>query len=53
MYSSSEDDDDTPADEILSPASSPQEQYHADALQQPSSKCAINTYVNLEVEEEE
>ena len=32
-YSSSEDDDDTPTDEILSPDSTPQVQYHVDALQ--------------------
>ena len=53
IYSSSKDDDDTPTDEIPSPNSTPQVQYHADALQQPSSKCILNTCVNLEEEEEE
>ena len=37
-HSSSEDDDDTPTDEIPSPNSMPQVQYHTDDLQQPSSK---------------
>ena len=52
-YSSSEDDDDTPTDEIPSPDSSQHVQYHTDALQQPSSNCTLNAYVNLEEEEEE
>ena len=52
-YSSSEDDDDTPTDVIPSPDSTPQVQYHADALLQPSSKYTLNAYVNLEEEEEE
>ena len=51
-YSSSEDDDDTPTDEIPSPDST-QVQYHIDALQQPSSKYTLNAHVNLEEEEEE
>ena len=52
-YSSSEDDDDTPTDEIPSPDSTPQVQYHIDALQQPSSKYILNVYVSLEEEGEE
>ena len=52
-YSSSEDDDDTPTDEIPSPDSTEQVQYHVDALQQPSSKYTLNMYVHLEEEEEE
>ena len=52
-YSSSEDDDDTPTDDIPSPDSMPQVQYHIDALQQMSSKCTLNEYVTLEEEEEE
>ena len=51
-YSSSEDDDDTPTEEIPSPDSTPV-QYHADAFQQPSSKYTLNAHVNLEEEEEE
>ena len=51
--SSSEEDDDTPTDEIPSPSSIPQVQYHIDAFQQPSSKYTLNVYVNLEEEEEE
>ena len=52
-YSSSEDDDNTPMDDIPSPDSTPQVQYHVDALQQPPSKYTLNAYVNLEEEEEE
>ena len=52
-HSSSEDDDDTTPDEITSPDSTPQVQYCIDALQQPSSKCTFNAYVNLEEEEED
>ena len=53
-YSSSEDDDDdhTPTDEIPPPDSTPQVQYHEDVLQQPSSKCTLNAYVNLEEEKD-
>ena len=52
-YSSSEDDDETPTDEIPSSDSTQQVQYCIDALQQPSSKCTLNAYVNLKEEEEE
>ena len=52
-YSSSQDDDNTPTDEIPSPDSTPQVQYHIGALQQPSSKYILNMYVHLEEEEEE
>ena len=52
-YSSSKDDDDTPTDETPSPDSTPQVQYCVDVLQQPSFKYTLNTYVNLEEEEEE
>ena len=52
-YSSSEDDDDTPTDEILFPNSTSQVQYSIDALQHPSSKCTLNVYVNLKEEEED
>ena len=52
-YSSSEEDDGTPTDEILSPDSIPQVQYHIDASPQLSSKYTINAYVHLEEEEEE
>ena len=52
-YSSSEDDNNTPADVIPSPDSTPQVQYCIDASQQPSSKYPLNVYVNLEEEEEE
>ena len=37
-YSSSEDDDDTPTNEISSPDCTPPVQYHVDALQQPPSE---------------
>ena len=43
--------DDIPTDEIPSPDSTPQVQYHIDALQQPSSKYTLNAYVNLEEED--
>ena len=52
-YSSSEDDDDTPTDEIPFPESATQVQYHVNTLQQPSSKYTLNAYVNLEEEEKE
>ena len=52
-YSSSEDDDGTSTDETSNPDSTPQVQYHIDALWQPSSKYSLNAYVNLEEEEEE
>ena len=52
IYSSSEEDD-TPTEVIPSPDSTSQLQYHVDAPQQPSSKCTLNTYVNLHEEEEE
>ena len=52
-FSSSEEDDDTPADEIPSPDSIPPMQYHLDTFQQPSSKYTLNMYVTLEEEEEE
>ena len=51
-YSSSEDNDDTPIDATSSPVSTSQVQYCIDALQQPSSRYTLNTYVNLEEEEE-
>ena len=51
IYSSSEDDDVTPTDEITSHDST-QLQHHIDALQQPSSKYTLNVYVNLEEEED-
>ena len=52
-YSFSEDDDDTPTDEIPLPASEALLQNYADTVQYPSSKCTLNAYVNLEEEEEE
>ena len=52
-FSSSEEDDDTPADEIPSPDSVPPVQYHLDAFQQTSSKYTLNAYVTLEEEDEE
>ena len=52
-FSSSEEDDDTPTDEIPSPDSIPQVQYYIDASQQPSSKYTLNVYVHLEEEEED
>ena len=52
-YSFSEDDDDIPKDETPSPDNAPRVQYRIDALQQPSSKCTLNAYVNLEEEDEE
>ena len=51
-YSSSKDDDKTPADETPSPDST-LVQYHVDTFQQTSSKYILNMYVNLEEEEEE
>ena len=51
-YSSSEDPNDTPTDEIPSPNSAPL-QYHIDTLQQPSSKYTLPAYVTLEADEEE
>ena len=42
-----------PTDEIPSPDSIPQEQYHIDASQQPSSKYTLNAYAHLEEEAEE
>ena len=51
--SSSEEEDDTPADEIPSPDSTPPVQYHLDAFQQPSSKYILNMYIALEEEEGE
>ena len=42
-----------PTDEILSLDSTPQSEYHVDALQQSYFQCALNTYVNLDEEEEE
>ena len=42
-----------PTDEIPSPDSIPQVQYHIDASHQPSSKYNLNTYVHLEEEAEE
>ena len=52
-FSSSEEDDDTPADEIPSPDSTPPVQYYLDAFQQPSSIYTLNAYITLEKEEEE
>ena len=53
-FSSSEkDDDDPPTDEIPSPNSTPPVQHHTGAFQQLLSKCTLNVYVTLEVEEEE
>ena len=52
-YRSSEEDDDTPADEIPSPDSIPQELHHVDTSQQPLSKYTLNVYVHLEEEAEE
>ena len=52
-FSSSEEDDDTPTDEIPSPDNIPQVLYHIDASQQPSFKYTFNVYVHLEEEEEE
>ena len=50
-YSSSEDDADSPTEEIPSPDSTPPVQHHIDAFQWPSS--TLNTYVTLEEEEGE
>ena len=50
-YSSSEDDDNTPS-KIPSPDSTPQGQYHVDALQQLPCKYTLNAYVNLDEEED-
>ena len=52
-YSSSEDDGDTPTDEIPSPDSTLPVQDHVDAFQQSSCKYTLNVYVNIEEEEEE
>ena len=52
-YHSSENDDDTPTDEIPPPTITPPVQYHIDTLQQPSLKYTLSAYVTLEVEEEE
>ena len=52
-FSSSEEDDDTPAGEIPSPDSIPPMQYHLDAFQQPSSKYTLNAYVTPKEEEKE
>ena len=52
-FSSSEEDDDTPADEISSSDSVTPVQYHLDAFQQTSSKYTLNAYITLEEEEEE
>ena len=46
-------DEDTPTDEIPSPASTAPLQNHVDTLHHPTSKCTLNAYVNLEEEEEE
>ena len=51
-FSSFEEDDDTPADEIPSPDSTPPVQYHIDAFQPPSSKYTLNAHVTLEEEED-
>ena len=53
IYSSSEDDDDTPIDEIPSPNSSLPVKYHIETLQQASYKYTLNAYVTLEANEEE
>ena len=50
---SSSKDEDTPTDEIPSPASTAPLQNHVDTLQHPTSKSTLKTYVNLEEEEEE
>ena len=52
-YSSSEEDDDTPTDEIPLPTSTAPLQNHTDTMQHPSSKCTLNALVNPEEEEEE
>ena len=52
-HSCSEDDDDTPTDEIPSHESTQPVQHHIDAFQQPSSKYTLNMYVTLKEEEEE
>ena len=52
-YSSSEEDADSPTNEIPSPNSTLPVQYHTDTLQQPSFKYTLNAYVSLEAEEEE
>ena len=46
-------DEDTPTDEIPSPASTASLQNHVDTLQHTSSKSTLNRYVNLDEEEEE
>ena len=53
IYSSFEDDDDTPTDKIPLPDCTLPVQYHVDAFQWPSSKYTLNAYVTLEEEEEE
>ena len=52
-FSSSEEDDDTPADEIPSPDNTPPVQYHWNTFQQTSFKCTLNVCITLEEEEEE
>ena len=49
---SSSDDGDTPTDEIPLPVSTAPLQNHINTLQHPSSQCTLNTYVNLEEEED-
>ena len=53
LTSSLSKDEDTPTDEIPSPASTTSLLNHIDTLQHPSSKCTLNAYVNLEDKEEE
>ena len=49
---SSSQDEDTPTDEIPSPASTAPLHNHIGTLQYPSSKCTLNANVNLEEEED-
>ena len=51
-YSSSEDDSDSPGDEIPSADDIPPEPHHVDAFQGPSCKYTLNAYVTLEAGEE-
>ena len=53
MTYSSDDDDDTTEDEVSSPYSAPQVQYHAPDPQALSSKHTLQASIHLEEDEEE
>ena len=53
MIYSSSDDDVTTEDEVLSPYSVPQVQYHAHEPQSLSPKCTLHASIHLEVEKDE